>query len=39
METNQLAGFMAQWALPVVFALIAASSLIGAPLVYLLLHR
>lgn len=35
----EVAGFMAQWALPVVFALIAASSLIGAPLVYLLLRR
>jgi hypothetical protein len=33
----EVVSFMAQWALPVIFAIVSAGSIIGAPLVYLFL--
>jgi len=35
----EVAGFMVQWFLPLVLAIISAASIIGAPLLYLILKR
>ena len=35
----EVVSFMAQWGLPLIFAIVSAGSAIGAPVVYLLLRR
>lgn len=35
----EVVSFMAQWGLPMAFAIVSAASLVGAPILYLVLKR